>query len=106
MQILNINKELLPLQMSISIEGVPYDFIFNYNDKYDFFTADLLHFEETIIEGEKVLIDKPLFTTIEPPFERTMFVPMDLSKKLDRITFANFGEDIFIYVFDGSENDE
>ena len=102
MYILNINKELIPLRISINIDETPYDFMFNYNDMYDYFTVDLLRFDEPIIEGEKVLIGKPLFTTIEPPFS-TLYIPMDLSGKADRITFDNFGEDIFIFVFEASE---
>lgn len=96
---LPVRKNLIPISMLVAIEGDQYEIKFNYNTMFDFFTVDLLRDQMAIITGEKVLINKPLFTSRDTPFKNTIFIPLDLSGEIDRITYENFNESVFIYAF-------
>lgn len=106
LQYLDIDKTQIPLSMLIVVEEEQYEFVFNYNSLFDFFTVTLIKDEVEIITGEKVLLDKVLFTMLPYPFKNTYFIPMDLSDKADRITFDNFGTSVFIYMFKLDEGGE
>lgn len=106
MQYIDIDKTQIPLSMLIVIEEEQYEFVFNYNSLFDFFTVTLRKDEVDIMTGEKVLLNKPLFTTLTYPFQNTYFIPMDLSDSVDKITFDNFGELVFIYMFQTDEDGE
>lgn len=101
MRYLSIDKEQIPIELTTIIEEVQYRFIFKYNASFDFFTIDLerVDDDEILLQGEKLVLDKPLFSTIGNPFERTYYIPMDLSNTVDRISYANFGERVFLYQF-------
>lgn len=99
MRYLSVDKTQVPVQMLVIIEGIQYEMLFNYNVLFDFFTVSLSRDGISIVDGEKVVLNKPLFTTINVPFSYTHFIPMDLSEIEDAITFDNFGESIFLWVF-------
>lgn len=99
MKYLPVNKEQIPVKMSVPVEGKQYEFLFEYNSTYDFFTVSLFERENEIITGEKIVLGMPLFSTIGNPFDKTYFIPMDLSEEETRITYDSFGERVFIWVF-------
>lgn len=91
--------------MSVFIEGIQYLLTFEYNNTYDFFKVSVEHDEQPLLVGEKIVIDKPLFTTRQMPWVNTLFLPMDLSNEQPRITFDNMSTDVFIYVFERANED-
>ena len=103
MQILQIDKEQIPVSMQTFIDGVQYTLTYRYNRTFDYFTVDLgidsYPDYIPIISGEKLILMKPLFTTLRAPFINTLFIPMDLSGKQDRLNYDNIGIYCFIYVF-------
>lgn len=99
MKFLPVNKEQIPVNMSIVVEGKQYELIFNYNSSYDFFTVTLTKDGVALVVGEKMVLDRPLFETIISPFKETYFIPMDLSSQEQEISYENFGDKIFIWVF-------
>lgn len=106
MQYLSIEKTLLPVSMFVMVEGIQYEFIFNYNYTYDFFTVTLRLDEQDIVTGEKMLIEKPLFTSYKYPFESTCFIPYDLSEQAERITYDNFMDTVYLYRFELDDEGE
>lgn len=102
MLFLPVDKNQIPVTMNVFVEDVQYTFTFNYNATYDFFTIDLASaiepIQNEIIIGEKLILQKPLFTTRDIPFKNTLFIPMDISRLQPRITWDNFGNDVLIYV--------
>lgn len=99
MKQLVINKEMIPISMLMVIEGNQYQVEFQYNNSYDFFTVSLSQNDIQIITGEKVVLGKPLFTSIGYPFEETYFIPLDLSGENHSITYDNFNETVLLYEF-------
>ena len=99
MKFLPIDKLQIPVQNIVIVEGRQYEFVFNYNASYDFFTVTLKVDGTAIVTGEKIVIGKPLFTTIPYPFSKTYFVPMDISFQEEEISFDNFGDKVFLWVF-------
>lgn len=99
MRYLPVPKENIPVRMLVIVDGVQYEFSFFYNKTGDFFTVTLAREGQDIITGEKVVLDKPLFTIIDPPFDETYFIPLDVSDLLDRISYDNWGTGVRIYTF-------
>lgn len=106
MRYLPVDKSQIPVTMSLIVEGTQYDITFNYNALYDFFTVTLELNGNQLVEGEKLCLDRPLFTTAKNPFEKIMLVPMDISGQAKKITFENFGTSVFIWWFEFDDNGE
>lgn len=100
MEIININKEEIPVRMFMIFEEVLCELRFKYNFSFDFFTVDLLINNEEIILGEKLVYGKPLFTLKETFMQTTVIIPFDVSDTESRITYENFGVTVFLFVFD------
>lgn len=98
MKVLYVDKQQMPLSMLIIIEGEQYRLRWRYNYYYDFFTIDVYKDEEMLIAGEKIVLNKPLFTSTKYLFEKTYFTPLDLSGQIQRITYDNFNTEVLLYV--------
>jgi hypothetical protein len=99
---IEIEKELIPYQFNIQLEGVTFTLGVNYNSEFDYFTLDLYQNGEVILYGEKVVYGKPLFTNflhLNIPGE--LIVPLDLTEQETRVTYENLGEKVFLYVLEG-----
>lgn len=100
MQYLDIDKSQIPLKVFYMLENILCELRFKYNYSHDFFTVDLYRNDEPFITGEKIVYGKPLFTLRETFLKNTTIIPMDLSMNETRITFSNFGETVFLFVFE------
>lgn len=100
MRFLNVEKELMPVSMFVIVEDQQWEFVFSYNSLHDYVTCALFKDSIPYIQGEKVLLEKPLFSTVRSPFETTFFVPMDLSKTIPRLNYENFNDSVLIYQFE------
>lgn len=109
-QILSIDKTLLPYKFDITLDNVLYSFDVRYNNNFDFFTIDLYRQNEILVFGEKISHNLPLFGakvqkisdyfTIIPrniKYPKLLLIATDLTEKEKTITYKNFGESIFLY---------
>lgn len=99
MNIIEIDKDLIPYSFDMTLEDETFTFGVNYNYLKDFFTIDLLKNDEVVVLGEKLIYGKPLFLTTEHrDVPKIDILPFDLSEQEDRITFENLGEEVFLYI--------
>lgn len=55
MEYLPIEKDSIPYQFDIDLEGDIFTFEVNYNDRFDFFTLDLMRNDNVLVYGENRL---------------------------------------------------
>ena len=97
--ILPLYKDQIPYQFELELDGEVYTFELHYNGEYDFFTIDLTLNDEVIVYGDKLMLNKPLFSTYtDRRIPKTPIIPRDPSNTETRITHANFGETVLLYV--------
>lgn len=99
LEYIDIDKDLIPYEFEIAIEGTTYKVKVNYNSIGDFFSLDLFKGKQTLILGEKIVYGKPLFlTTLYKDVPSISIIPYDLSKESKEITFENFNEQVFLFL--------
>lgn len=98
--IIPIQKENIPYRFEVELDDV-FEFEINYNSEYDFFTLDLYKEGETLILGEKVVYNVPLFTNYsDERFPQVTITPTDKAGNEDRVTYENLGNTVFLFVGD------
>ena len=98
-QYLPIIKRAIPYSVEIQIEGVTFEFTFNYNAYGDFFTVDLARGGEQLVNGEKVVYGRPLFMTyFTERFPLKMILPMDGSLEETRAGWEELQETVYLYM--------
>jgi len=106
MQYIEINKESLPERFDIDLGIETYTLGFNYNEYGDFFTCDLYRLddtgeEETLVLGEKLVLNVPLFSEFAgDEFPAPSLIPMDLANNETRVSWYNLGKTVFLYIDD------
>lgn len=102
-----INKGLIPYDFDILLGDHLYNLYVSYNTLGDLFTISLYDNGELLCAGEPVIYGQPLFANSYVPdkFPMVTIVPWDESGNTDKVTYENFGETVFLCVFDG-ETDE
>lgn len=88
----------LPETFEQDLDGTTYLFSLTYNEEGDFFVFSLLEDDETPIVTEKLILNRPLFSSL-PYDERlpaTPLVPMDESGQAKRVSIDNFGITVFL----------
>lgn len=93
--IIEINKNIIPYTFEID----DYVFTVRYNSEHDYFTIDVAR-GETLIDGEKILYGKRLFSDhqyLNIPFN---ILPVDISDQATRAGFNQLGETVFLWVVD------
>lgn len=99
MNYIDIDKDLIPYSFEMSLNNKTYQFTINYNNTHDFFTVDLHRNDEVLVNGEKIVYEKPLFATTQyKDIPDISILPYDLSGEVDRITFKNFNEKVFLFL--------
>lgn len=98
--IIDINKNLIPYRFSLEL----YEFTIRYNKEHDFFTVDLSLDDKIIVQGEKIVYGKALFSHLQHlNIPQEIIIPLEIADKIDRITFDNFNESVFLYLGDADE---
>lgn len=101
--IIDINKDLIPYEFEIELDNI-YNFTIDYNTTYDYFTVDLAIDDSVIITGEKLLYGRPLFGHLQHlNVPKVELIPIEILDKVERITFENLGNDVFIFLGDSDE---
>lgn len=100
-----IDKEAIPYQFDIEIAGESFTFDLRYNERFDFFTVDLYKDGELVVYGEKVVYGRALFSTYpdDSKIPKYPIVPLDEAGKEDKVTYANLGETVFLFIGDPNE---
>ena len=99
MEYLPIEKEAIPYQFDIDLEGDIFTFEVNYNDRFDFFTLDLMRNDNVLVYGEKIVYGQPLFERYaDDQFPKVRIIPKDVGDQSNRVTYENFYETIFLYI--------
>lgn len=102
---LEIEKDKIPYIFEISLDGKTYEMEINYITEGDYFTVDLIKDNKVLVEGEKILYRKPLFTSIlYKDIPDLAIIPYDLRERETRITYSNFYESVFLYIIEGDED--
>lgn len=107
MDYIPVDKEDIPEQFEIDLADDTFILQFNYNETGDFYTVDLLDFDqEPIVLGEKLILNQPLWNDIvDDRLPAPSLVPMDESGNADRVSFDNFMETVFLYIDDISPDE-
>lgn len=102
-----IDKNLLPSRILVDLEYESFFLEVSYNELGDFFSCDLLNSDEDIlVYGEKFILGRALFENLPIELQpATTLVPFTNNQDMERVTFENFGESVFLFIVDGV-NDE
>lgn len=106
MEYIEIDRDMIPYKFDITLQNETYTFQVNYNTLKDFFTIDLYKNNEVIVLGEKLVYGKPLFISSRyKDIPKVNIVPLDLTGRVERITFENLNEEVFLFLIDGDKDE-
>lgn len=99
MEVLPIDKEKVPYRFQIPLPYKLFEMVVRYNESYDFFTLDVSHDGEVLVEGEKLVYGVPVFIdSFELGFPPLTIVPRDRSGTEASVSYDNVGETLFLVV--------
>ena len=99
MEIIEINKSLIPYNFNIALGGELFDFRVDYNHTGGFFTIELSKDGETLCAGEPIIYGKPLFADVRnSKFPNVKIIPRDESETYNAVTYENLSESVFLSV--------
>mgnify|MGYP005778390945 CR=1 FL=1 len=97
MNVIEIEKDLIPYTFEIELENEVFVFEIDYNERYDFFTVTLYKNDIVLVQGEKIILNRPLFEGVsDVNLPKVTITPVSNSE--GRITFDNLGESVFLKV--------
>lgn len=106
MEYIPIEKENIPYQFDIALGVDIFTFTVNYNERFDFFTIDLMKDDQVLVQGVKLVYGVPVFAGIEDHrFPVPLIVPIDEAGRETAVNWDNFGETVFLAYGEG-EGDE
>jgi hypothetical protein len=101
---IEIEKDLIPYRFDIELADELFTFEVNYNDRFDFFTIDLWKDGEVVVYGQKININKPLFSPLtDQRLPKVYIIPLDESGEATRVTYENLGETVFLFIGEAIE---
>lgn len=103
MQIIEINKGLIPYTFSILLGEEIFNFRIDYNNTAGFFTVSLTKNGETLCSGEPIVYGMPLFGDIKTrgEFPKVDITPIDESGEACAVTFDNLSSTVLLSVTGG-----
>jgi len=110
--IIPIDKETLPERFEIDLGDETFTMQVNYNETGDFFTLDLFEVGDSgelidFIMGEKLVLGRALWADVpRVNIPAPTLIPLDIGMKAKRVSYENLGESVFLYIMDGSGEDE
>lgn len=103
MQVLEINKSIIPYTFHILLAGELFEFRIDYNNTGDFFTVSLSKNGETLCTGEPIIYGFPLFGDLKTRgnFPKVDITPIDKSGEMCTVTFDNLSDLVLLSVTGG-----
>lgn len=100
LEILEVNKSILPYECSIVLGGELFSLHFNHNATADLFTVDLYKDETLICAGEPIVYGIPLWADVyrEGVYPNVLIVPLDPSEESNAVTYDNLGNTVLLIV--------
>ncbi len=99
MLILRISKDFIPYKFNIELSNKLYTFEVKYNESGDFFTVGIFVGDDVILHGEKLILDKPLFSAAaDDRLPSETITPVSPSGEAERVGFDELGETVFLAV--------
>lgn len=96
---LDIDKSQIPYIFEVELKGKTYEMEINYIPKDDYFTIDLIRNNRVLVEGEKIMYRKPLFSSIKyKDIPEVTIIPYSIYNKEERVTYENFYDTVFLYI--------
>ncbi len=92
-----IKKDHVPYSAQYRIAGKTFTFNFRYNSYGDYFTIDLSSDAGVLVNGEKVVYGKALFSSYraDDRLPQQAIIPVDLSMNADR---AGWEDDFYLFM--------
>lgn len=104
-EILEVNKDMLPYECSILLGGELFTLQFNHNATADLFTVDLYKDGALVCAGEPIVYEMPLWADVyrAGDFPPVAIVPIDPSGESNKVTFDNLSETVLLIVLSGED---
>ena len=106
MKFINIEKDKIPYNFDLVVDGITYTFTINYNTTYNYFTFDLHIKDRPIVFGQKLVYMQPTFSSVMyrdvPPIG---VVPYDISGQATRCGHDELNEEVMLWI-DDAEDEE
>ena len=103
MEIIEINKSLIPYDFNISLGGELFNFRVDYNTTGDFFTLELKKDGQTLCAGEPIIYGKRLFNDVRNAhFPTVEIIPHDPSGGYNCVTYENLCDGVYLAIDDGT----
>lgn len=106
---IEIIKELIPYRFNIALPDEVFSLEVSYNKQHDFFTIALYKDNELVCASEPIVYGAPLWNDVytSDKFPPLTIIPHDESGENNVVNWSNFGETVFLEIFDtGEEADE
>ena len=105
MEVLEINKDLLPYECTIQLAGEVFGLQFNYNATADLFSVDLYREGELICAGEPIVYGVPLWRDVyrAGSFPALEIIPKDPSGENNAVTYDNMSRTVLLIIDNGEE---
>lgn len=101
---IDIDKSLIPYRFDIELAGELFTMEVNYNSRFSFFTVGIEKDGEILVANEKLMLNKPLFSTFtDLRLPKVYIIPFDEEGVEDRITYDNLGKTVFLFVGENYE---
>lgn len=96
---IEIEKDLIPYRFDIELVDELFTFEINYNNSFDFFTVNVEKDGEVLVIGEKLMLNKTLFSSLtDGRLPKGYLIPLNDGGDDERITFDNLGQTVFVFV--------
>lgn len=102
MQVIEINKDIIPYTFDILLGNELFEFRIDYNNSCGFFTVSLSKNGVTLCSGEPLVLGVPLFGDLltRGNFPKVKIVPIDESGESTTVTFDNLSRTVYLRVTD------
>lgn len=102
-----IEKGLMPYSFDILLGGEEFELALKYNEKAELFTATLSKDSEVLVYDEPIIYGNILF---ENEYQSGVFPALEMqawdeAELETEVTYNNFGETVFLTIYQGGEDD-
>lgn len=103
-----IEKELIPYSFEILLGAELYELGLKYNEKAELFTVTLSKDGEVLVYDEPIIYGNILFAS---EYQNDLYPALEIqawdeSGEETEITYDNFGETVFLTIYQGGDDDE